>query len=128
MLVKISDIKIRKRIRVDIGDIELLKESLNKFGLFHPVTINDKYELISGFRRLQSAKELGWETIEAKIIDEPGKIELIERELEENLVRKDFTDSELQEAYKRLRNLRQPGFFRRIVNFFINLIKRKKAD
>lgn len=129
MLIKLEDIKIKKRIRVDIGDIEQLKESLNRFGLFHPIIIDDKYELISGFRRLESAKALGWETIDAKIIDSPGKQELIERELEENLVRKDFTDSELQTAYERLRKLQRPSFLKKlfysIFNFFKKLFSNK---
>ncbi len=129
MLINLEQIKIKKRIRVDIGDLDLLKDSLSKFGLFHPIIINDKYELISGFRRLECAKALGWETIDVKIVDNPGKKELIERELEENLVRKDFTDSELQSAYHRLSKLQNPGFIQRcinaVVNFFNKLFKKK---
>ena len=68
MLIKLSEIKIKKRIRIDNGDLTLLKKSLNKFGQFHPITINDKYELISGFRRLEAAKQLDWATIDVKII------------------------------------------------------------
>lgn len=127
MLVNISDIKIKKRIRIDIGDLDQLKESISKYGQFHPITLNENYELISGFRRLQSAKLLGWETIEATIIGNPSKLELIERELEENLVRKNFTDSELQDAYHRLKKLQNPNpifqFFKNIFNFFRNLFK-----
>lgn len=116
MQIKISDIKIKKRIRIDIGDLDQLKESLEKHGQFHPVTLNDNYELISGFRRLQSAKLLDWQTIEAVIIGNPSKQELIERELEENLLRKNFTDGELQAAYKRLRKLQKPNHFVIIIN------------
>ncbi|QEN05997.1 chromosome partitioning protein ParB [Thiospirochaeta perfilievii] len=129
MLVKIAEIRIKKRIRIDIGDLEVLKDSLNKYGLFHPIIINDRYELISGFRRLESAKQLGWQLIETKVIDDPSKIELIERELEENLVRKDFTDYELQSAYQRLKKLQNPSFFSKIINcisnFFNKLFKKK---
>lgn len=128
MLINLEQIKIKKRIRVDIGDLDQLKDSLRKYGLFHPIIIDDKYELISGFRRLESAKALGWETIDVKIIDNPGKRELIERELEENLVRKDFTDSELQNAYQRLSKLQNPGFFQKcknaVIRFFNKLFKR----
>ncbi|MBN2619064.1 MAG: ParB N-terminal domain-containing protein [Spirochaetales bacterium] len=131
MEVNLTEIKIKKRIRVDIGDLEPLKESLIKYGQFHPITINHNKELISGFRRLESAKQLGWSTIDAKIIDNPSKKELIERELEENLVRKDFTDIELQNAYRQLNKLNNPNFFIKIFNSicnFFNSIFKKKAE
>ena len=70
MLVKISDIKIKKRVRKDLGDLEGLKDSLKLYGLLNPITINSKYELVAGERRLNAAKELGWEKINANILDE----------------------------------------------------------
>ncbi len=124
MLVKISDIKIKKRIRNDIGDIEQLKESISKYGLFHPIIINNKNELISGFRRLESVKQLGWYEVEVKTVSDLSKIELLERELEENIVRKDFTDNELQEAYYRINKLQNPGFFLRLLNRIKQFFKR----
>lgn len=131
MLIGIDRIKIKKRIRVEIGDLKPLMESLKKYGLFHPVTINSRYELISGFRRLESAKRLGWTEIDVKIVDALTKEALIERELEENLLRKDFTDEELHEGYLRLSKLQNPNWFirlfRKIINFFKKLFT-KKAD
>lgn len=124
MLIGISEIKIKKRIRVELGNIEALMDSLNKFGLFHPITVNNKMELISGFRRLESAKRLGWSTIEVKIVDCDSKEHLLERELEENLLRKDFTDEELQDGYLRLYKLQNPGFFTRLIRKIINFFKR----
>lgn len=125
------EINIKKRIRIDIGNLDQLKNSLKKYGQFHPITISNKYELISGCRRLESAKALGWETIDALIIKNPDKLELLERELEENLVRKDFTDSELKDAYSRLKKLQNTNpavsFYLKIVTFFKTLFK-KKAD
>ncbi len=127
MLLQIEKIKINKRIRIDIGDLDALKESLEKFGQFHPITVNSELVLISGFRRLESAKQLGWEVIETKIIESPTKEELLQRELEENLTRKDFTDIELDSAYKRLHKLQKPNLllrlFRRIKSFFSSFKK-----
>jgi ParB family transcriptional regulator, chromosome partitioning protein len=40
MELKISEIKIKKRIREDIGDLKPLMESLDKYGLFHPNNCN----------------------------------------------------------------------------------------
>mgnify|MGYP006916142030 FL=1 len=39
-------------------------------------------------------------------------------ELEENNQRKEFTDDELLEGYHRLEKLRNPSFFRKILNWF----------
>lgn len=131
MNIDIKKVKVKKRIRVDLGDIESLMDSLKEHGLFHPITVNRNYELISGFRRLESAKRLGWNTIDAKIVDTLNKKELLERELEENLLRKDFTEEELHQGYLRLNRLENPNFFIRLIRKFISFIKKlinKKAD
>ena len=40
MLVNIEDIKIKKRVRHDLGDLEALKDSLRTYGLLNPITLN----------------------------------------------------------------------------------------
>lgn len=124
MLVPIANIKIKKRVRKDLGNLEDLKDSLRTYGLLNPITLNRKYELIAGERRLQAAKQLGWTNINANIIDNLTEIEQLEMELEENNQRKEFTDDELLEGYKRLERLRHPGFFYRIYLFFKRLIEK----
>lgn len=124
MLVPIRDIKIRKRVRQDLGNLEDLKDSLKHYGLLNPITINSKYELIAGERRLQAATQLGWTNIQANIVDNLSNIEQLEMEIEENNQRKEFTDAELLEGYKRLEKLRNPGFFYKIYLFFKRLIEK----
>ena len=133
MLIPIKDIKIKRRVRKDLGDLSNLKESLKLYGLMNPITLNKKYELIAGERRLQAAKQLGWTTINANIIDNLSEVEQLEMELEENNQRKEFTEAELMEGYKRLERLRNPSFFYKICLFFkkifekiINFFARKK--
>ena len=121
MLVQIKDIKIRKRVRKDLGNLEDLKDSLRTYGLLNPITIKRRYELIAGERRLQAATQLGWTNIQANIVDNLTDIEQLEMELEENNQRKEFTDDELLEGYKRLEKLRNPGFFYKIYLFFKHL-------
>lgn len=122
MLVKIEDIKIKDRIRKDLGNLDDLKDSLRTYGLLNPVTINSKYELIAGQRRLEAAKALGWTSINANILSELTEIQELEIELEENNQRKEFLNDELLEGYKRLEKLKNPGlwdkFFKAIKNFF----------
>lgn len=114
MLVNIKDIKIKKRVRHDLGNLEALKNSLRTYGLLNPITLNEKYELIAGERRLQAAKQLGWTNINAIIMNNVSDVEELELELEENNQRKEFTKEELLEGYRRLEKLRNPSFFRRL--------------
>ena len=125
MLVKISDIKVKKRVRQDLGDLENLKDSLKTYGLLNPITLNADMELVAGQRRLEAAKGIGWETINAVILDRSvPKVQQLELELEENNQRKDFSDEELMAGYERLGKLRNPSFFARIILFFADLIER----
>ncbi len=121
MLVNIQDIKVKKRVRKDLGDLEALKNSLRTYGLLNPITINDKYELIAGERRLTAAKALGWTNINAVVVNNISEIDQLEMELEENNQRKEFTNEELLEGYNRLEKLRNPGFFRKIWKLFCAL-------
>ena len=127
MLIPIANIKVKRRVRKDLGNLEELKASLRTYGLLNPITINSRYELIAGERRLTAAKELGWTNIHANIVDNLTEIEQLEMEIEENNQRKEFTDEELLEGYKRLERLRNPGFFYRIYLFFKRLFQ-KIAD
>ena len=95
MLVTINDIKVRKRVRKDLGNIEPLMDSLKRYGLLNPITLNSRYELVAGQRRLEAAKRLGWTSINAVLVDVTDKVSLLEIELEENTQRVEFTDSEL---------------------------------
>ncbi len=127
MLVSIKDIKVKKRVRKDLGSLENLKDSLRRYGLLNPITLNSKYQLIAGERRLEAAKAIGWTSINANIIDNLTPLSQLEMELEENNQRKEFTDEELLEGYKRLARLRNPSPLRRLwdalVAFFVWLFK-----
>ena len=128
MKVPIKDIVAKSRIRKDLGDIEALAESLKRYGQISPIVVNRKNILIAGGRRLEAAKLLGWQNINAVILDTTDKLELLELEVEENKYRKDFNDEEAAEAEKKIQKLRNPGFFRRLIDavmgFFRKLFKR----
>jgi len=126
--VQISDIKVKNRIRKDMGDIDSLAASLKKYGQMHPIVITKKNVLVAGERRLRAAKSLGWKTINAEIVDLSTPLERLEYEAEENDQRMDFTPEEIAKASKKIYRLRNPNFFRRIWNavaaFFKRLFKR----
>ncbi len=127
MLVSIKDIKVKRRVRKDLGNLENLKDSLRRYGLLNPITLNSKYQLIAGERRLEAAKAIGWTSINANIIDNLTPLSQLEMELEENNQRKEFTDEELMEGYRRLARLRNPSPLHRLwnalVDFFVWLFK-----
>ncbi|HNQ96872.1 MAG: ParB N-terminal domain-containing protein [Spirochaetales bacterium] len=128
MQVALEEIKIRKRVRRKNEDIEPLMDSMKRYGLFNPITINSRMVLVAGARRLEAAKRLGWRTINAVMLDDTDKITELEIELEENVQRSNFTDRELIEAYARLERMRNPNIFiriwRAIVAFFHSLFVR----
>ena len=131
MLVKIEDIKVKRRVRKDLGDLQPLMDSMRMYGLLNPITLNSNYELVAGERRLEAAKALGWEKINATMLDSTvGKVKQLEIELEENNQRKEFTDEELMEGYHRLEKLQNPvavvKWWQAIAEFFKKLIKKIK--
>jgi ParB family chromosome partitioning protein len=68
-VMKVADIKVGKRIREDMGDIQSLAESIEDLGLLHPVLVTPEGFLLSGERRLRAAKLLGWADIPVSIVE-----------------------------------------------------------
>jgi len=64
----INSIKIGKRFRRDLGDIDALARSINEVGLLHPIVITPDGELLAGQRRLEACKQLKWDKIPVRII------------------------------------------------------------
>lgn len=120
MQLNIDEIKVKKRVRKDLGDLTTLKDSMKRYGLLNPITVNSKHELVAGQRRLESAKELGWTSIPVKVLDINDRICQLEIELEENTQRSDFTDEELMAGYEELEKLRNPGFFKKLWNKIVS--------
>lgn len=124
MLIEIDRIQVSKRVRKELGNLEPLKDSLRRYGQLNPITVTKDYELIAGQRRLESARQLGWTTISANVVDVADPVTRLEMELEENTQRSDFNDMELLDGYQQLEKLRNPGFLRRIWNAVKAFFKR----
>ena len=71
MKIAISKIKIGKRLRKDLGDVDELAESIKRYDLLSPIILkridNDSYKLLAGWRRIQAYKILQKESIESII-------------------------------------------------------------
>jgi len=90
--VKVEDVKVaNERFREEYGEIEELAVSIQRYGLLHPIIVDDQLNLIAGERRLKAHRLLGIDEIEVKQLKEISELEKREIEIEENLKRKDFT-------------------------------------
>ncbi len=123
MQIPIANIRVNRRIREEPEDIESLMNSMKRYGLLNPITINSDNVLIAGRRRLEAARRLGWHMISANIIEATDRISELEMEIEENTQRSNFTDRELMDAYTRLERLRNPNIFIRIWRALIAFFK-----
>lgn len=113
--VPIDRIKMVNRVREQYGDMETLKSSIRKYGLLNPVLLDSDYRLIAGGRRLMAVKELGFSTIDASIITETNEIVKFDLEMQENLVRKDFTEEEIDKSIEMKKRLLRKPFFTRVL-------------
>ena len=131
MLIPIEDIKVKKRVRKEMGDINALADSLKHFGQISPIVITKNNVLVAGGRRLEAARSLGWRTINAVVADIPDEVTKLEYELEENIQRRDFSIEEEEEAIRKIIKMKNPSLFRCIINaikrFFMKLFKKETS-
>ncbi|NNG18774.1 ParB N-terminal domain-containing protein [Naumannella sp. ID2617S] len=59
----VESILVGRRHRADLGDIDALAASIQRYGLLQPVTITVDGVLVCGARRLAAIKQLGWRTV-----------------------------------------------------------------
>jgi len=117
--VNIKDIIIGKRHRINLGDIEVLKQSISELGLLQPIVIKKgTNELVAGFRRLHALKELGLgeltEGIHINFIDIES---IIRGEHDENTCREEFTISEKVAIFEAMKDeQKRLGIAREIMN------------
>ena len=124
MQVPIESIKVKKRIRQEMGDISALAESMKRFGQISPIVISSDKVLIAGGRRLEAARSLGWSNINAVTAEITDELTMLEYEREENIQRMNFTPVEEAAASQKIYELQNPPFFRRIWNAIVGFFRR----
>lgn len=93
------------RVEFDEEALQELAESIHLHGLIQPITVRhlggDKFQLISGERRLRASKIAGLESVPAyiRIADDDAMLELA---LIENIQRQDLNAIEIATTYDRL--------------------------
>ena len=105
--ILIEDIIITDRVRVDLGDIEALQNSIKSRGQLYPIIVEKKtMELVDGFRRYTSIKNLGLKKIDAQFYEELSKIDKKIMELHSNF-HKELTWDEKAKQRAEIHALRQ---------------------
>lgn len=93
------------RLEFDPVALDELKRSIQEKGIIQPITVrrvHDRYQLISGERRVRAAKEAGLARVPAYIIRVGSNEEMLELALIENLQREHLNPIEIAISYKRL--------------------------
>jgi len=102
--MNISDIKTNSTyLRLD-SDVDMLAKSIEQVGLIHPLSVNDKNELLAGGRRYCAIKKLGWTNVEVTMVKKSD----LEQELisiDENLVRKTLSKLQFEKCLNRGRKI-----------------------
>lgn len=102
MLIPITKIQVRDRIRKDFGNIEELAKDIEQNGLINPPVVNKEYTLLAGERRLRACQMLGWEQIPVTMMDTRDAEHELNIEISENDCRKDFSKAERVDYMYRL--------------------------
>lgn len=102
MLIPITKIQVRDRIRKDFGDIAELASDIEQNGLINPPVVNKEYVLLAGERRLRACTLLGWEQIPVTMMDTRDAEHELNIEISENDCRKDFSKAERVDYMYRL--------------------------
>ena len=81
-----------------------LVESLRTHGLMQPIVVRqsgDSYEIVAGERRWRASRELGWDSIDAVVIEADDR-RMLEWALVENIQREGLGPLELARAFRQL--------------------------
>ena len=100
---EIEDNPFQPRREFSESEISSLAESLKEHDILQPILvriINDRYQLISGERRLRAAIQANWQTIPARIRVADDRL-VAELAIVENLQRKDLNPIEKAMSFRR---------------------------
>jgi N6-adenosine-specific RNA methylase IME4 len=89
--LSISAIRVGRRHRKHLGDLQELAASIAEIGLLHPIVVTPDKKLIAGERRLRATKLLGWTKVPVRVVD---LNDIIRGEHAENTHRLNLTPSE----------------------------------
>ena len=132
MLLEISKVEVKDRIRKDFGDIEELAQDIKENSLLNPITVipiaDGKYQLIAGERRLRACESLGMTSITANAISVKNAEQALRIEISENENRKEFSFTEKMNYAKRLEEIEKIKAQERMKDPMQNFAQGKTRD
>jgi ParB/RepB/Spo0J family partition protein len=107
--VPLTSLIYGENVRQTYDDTEMseLMVSMRKMGLLQPVGVcktpeADQFRMVFGFRRSLAAKKLGWETIDAVLIEAKNEEDFLIKNLTENVIRADVSMPEQGRVFQLL--------------------------
>ncbi len=98
--VPISEVVVPSDRLRPLGDVSLLADSIAKVGLLHAIVVSANRVLISGHHRLEACRQLGHDTIAARVLSIDGALATL-TEIDENLLQASLTVLERAEHLAR---------------------------
>jgi hypothetical protein len=106
----VASVIVGQRLRPLVPEkVAALAESMKLIGLQNPISVyldeEDQAHLVAGLHRLEAARSLGWDFIDAVVLDHLSPIDRELWEIDENLARAELTADEKREHLKRRKAL-----------------------
>lgn len=102
----LDSIRVGRRHREDLGDIDALAASLDKHGIFQIITVDVDGNLVCGLRRYAAMRKLGWKRADVWV--RPGitdRLSELLAEQDDNLLHKPLTLTEQAALYREYKAL-----------------------
>jgi len=97
-LIPIEEVRVRRRVRKELKNIESLARSIATLGLLNPLTVDEDHCLIAGRRRLEAMRLLKWPQVPVHVSrSAKDAVHYLLIEQDENTEREPFTPSEAVE-------------------------------
>src|SRR6266446_3572295 len=108
--IQVAHIQVPTTVRADWEHLDVLQASIQTTGLLHPIIVRrqgNTYELLAGHNRLQAVKNLGWNSVPARILEftEHNALRQELVVLDENLCRDELNHLEYAEALGRAKQI-----------------------
>lgn len=102
----VASIRVGRRHRTAMGDLDALVASIRRDGLLQPITITPDGMLVCGARRLAAIKELGWRTVNVWVRSGlSDRLGHLVAEQDDNALHKPLTKPEAAALYRELKQV-----------------------